>query len=155
MESRKAGPRYRTGISLAVVAAALSSVAACSEAPERSASEPSAPPAAPAASETVGPTPFVDDPVITRAMQHSHDGWNDRDANITDAVARIRSGTVEDSNTGHPCTSGKVVKIELRGSFPHVVVAPGPWSADSEVRTMLITSDASTGIPCLVGARAR
>jgi hypothetical protein len=80
------------------------------------------------------------------------------DATITGATVTASSGKVLDSNTGHACTSGRLLNIKLIGSFPHTVttghpVRPGDPPPDFTVRAVLITADAQSGLTCLIGVQ--
>ena len=45
-------------------------------------------------------------------------------ATLSSATATVATGTQEEMNTGHPCTSGRMLYLKLIGDFPHAVVAP-------------------------------
>ncbi len=82
----------------------------------------------------------------------------DQGASVSSATAVERSGNVKDSNTGHPCTSGRELQIKLIGKFPHTVttghpVPPGSPTPDFTVRAMIITADAESGLACLIGVQ--
>lgn len=82
----------------------------------------------------------------------------DQGASVSSASAIARSGKVDDSNTGHPCTSGRVLQIKLIGRFPHTVTTGHPVPAgspapDFTVRAMIITADAQSGRACLIGVQ--
>jgi hypothetical protein len=82
----------------------------------------------------------------------------DQDASVYSATVIERPGRVRDSNTGHPCLSGRELQIKLIGKFPHTVttghpVPPGSPAPDFTVRAMIITADAESGLPCLVGVQ--
>lgn len=82
----------------------------------------------------------------------------DQGASVDSASVIARSGTVEDSNTGHPCTSGRELLIKLIGDFPHTVttghvVEPGSPQPDFTVRAMNITADAKSGVACLIAVQ--
>jgi hypothetical protein len=82
----------------------------------------------------------------------------EQDATVTSASVTARAGTVEDSNTGQPCTSGRELRILLIGDFPHIEttghpVPPGSPTPDFTVRAMTITADAESGLACLIGLR--
>ncbi|WP_248581251.1 hypothetical protein [Nocardioides sp. InS609-2] len=82
----------------------------------------------------------------------------DQGASVSNASAIAQSGKVADSNTGQPCTSGRVLQIKLIGNFPHTVttghpVPPGSPAPDSTVRAMIITADAKSGRACLIGVQ--
>jgi hypothetical protein len=71
---------------------------------------------------------------------------------LTSATASIGVGTVTDPNAGPPCTSGKLLHINLIGTFPRIVhggLAGDP--AQSPVSAVLITADPVSGKPCLIG----
>jgi hypothetical protein len=86
---------------------------------------------------------------------------------IASAQARVYSATVTatlgkqlTSNTGHACTSGRLLHIKLIGSFPHTVttghpVEPGQPTPDFTVRAMIITADAGSGLACRIGVQTR
>jgi len=82
----------------------------------------------------------------------------DQGASVTNASVIAQRGRVTDSNTGHPCTSGRKLQIKLIGDFPHNVttghpVKPGSPLPDFTVRAMLITADAESGRACLIGVQ--
>ena len=67
-------------------------------------------------------------------------------------------GVIKSTNTGHPCTSGRVLTIKLIGKFPHTVttghpVRPGQPPPDFTVRAEIIKADARTGVVCLIGVQ--
>jgi hypothetical protein len=68
------------------------------------------------------------------------------------ATYRPDAGQRGPSNTGHPCTSGATVLVRLLwkndASFDHGASA-GP---DGPRKALLVTADAVTGVPCLIGA---
>lgn len=77
---------------------------------------------------------------------------------MSSASVIARPGKVKDSNTGHPCTSGRLLQIKLIGKFPHVVttghsVPPGSPAPDFTVRAMIVTADAESGLACLIGVQ--
>lgn len=81
-------------------------------------------------------------------------------ATIYSATVTASPGKMLDSNTGHPCTSGRLLHIKLIGSFPHTVttghpVTPGKPPPDFTVRAATITADAQTGLACLMGVQTR
>ena len=82
----------------------------------------------------------------------------DQGATVTSASVVARPGSVKDSNTGHPCTSGRELQIRLIGKFPHTVttghpVEPGVPTPDFTVRAMNVTGDAESGLACLIGVQ--
>lgn len=81
-------------------------------------------------------------------------------ATITSATATVGAGTVADSNVGYDCESGRLLHIQLIGTFPHIVTGgtpllPGSTAApeDNTVHAVLITGDPVTGRACLVGVQ--
>lgn len=75
-------------------------------------------------------------------------------------VTAGRGKVLRNSNTGHLCTSGRLLHVKLIGSFPHTVttghpVRPGDPPPDFTVRAMVITADASSGLDCLIGVQTR
>lgn len=95
---------------------------------------------------------------VAKAQAVAREVAEDQGASVSSASVIARSGTVKDSNTGHPCTSGRELEILLIGEFPHTVttghaVAPGSPTPDFTVRAMNITADAETGRACLIGVQ--
>lgn len=79
-------------------------------------------------------------------------------ASVSSASVIARQGRVRDSNTGHPCTSGRELQIKLIGTFPNTVttghpVPPGSPTPDFTVRAMIITADEQSGQACLIGVQ--
>ncbi len=75
---------------------------------------------------------------------------------VTSATALADPGTLTDSNTGFPCTSGTLLHIKLIGTFPDIVTggsgAPTSTSSVGEtVSAVLITADPRSGKACLIG----
>lgn len=70
---------------------------------------------------------------------------------ITSATATVGIGTVAESNTGHPCTSGTLLHIKLIGEFN---IQHGGSPDDSghydPVSAVLITADPDSGDACLI-----
>ena len=75
--------------------------------------------------------------LATSASQLSHDELAEaysaadekaesEDAHITSATVTAEEGTVPETNTGYRCSSGRLLRITLIGTFPHAVVAHGP-----------------------------
>ncbi len=77
---------------------------------------------------------------------------------ITSATATRSAGTVLDSNTGHKCTSGSVLRIKLIGTF-NIVTGGQPVPSgsanpeDFQVHGVLVTADPDTARTCLIGAQ--
>src|SRR5689334_16437188 len=79
-------------------------------------------------------------------------------ATVYSVTVRAGPGRVKDSNTGHPCASGRLLTIKLIGRFPHTVTTGHPVRAgqpapDFTVRAEIITADAETGTACLIGVQ--
>ena len=77
---------------------------------------------------------------------------------VTSATVTVSSGEVIDSNIGEPCISGRLLNIKLIGDFPHTItdghaVKPGDPIPDFTVHADVLTADAKTGRPCLVGVQ--
>lgn len=76
----------------------------------------------------------------------------DREARtITSATATATPGTLRASNTGHPCTSGRLLQIKLLGTF-RTAVLPPPGRNDT-VTEMDLTADPVSGEACLISVR--
>src|SRR6478672_4322756 len=79
-------------------------------------------------------------------------------ATVSSVSARVRPGRVASSNTGHRCSSGRLLELKLIGQFPHTVTTghdtlPGEPAPDFTVRAVIITADARSGRACLVGVQ--
>ena len=82
------------------------------------------------------------------------------DASVSSATVTVGRGVVTDANLGHSCESGRVLRIKLIGTFPHIVTtghAQGPESTgapeDFTVHAVLLTADAESGRACLAGVQ--
>ena len=76
------------------------------------------------------------------------------EAVLTSATATIGDGTETDPNAGPACTSGKLLHIKLIGTFPHIVTGGLPPPAtNGPVTIVLVSADAISGKPCLIGVR--
>ncbi|WP_183061924.1 hypothetical protein [Motilibacter peucedani] len=100
----------------------------------------------------------LDPDAITKAEAVARQTIAEQGASVSSATAIERSGSVEHSNTGHPCTSGRELQIKLIGRFPLTVTTghPAPSGSlppDAMVRAMVITADAQSGLPCLVSVQ--
>ncbi len=73
------------------------------------------------------------------------------------ATYRPDAGERGPSNTGHPCPHGATVEVRLvwkaGASFAHGGVPGGP--TDGPRQALIVTADAVTGVPCLIGASYR
>jgi hypothetical protein len=95
---------------------------------------------------------------VAKAEAVARQAITDAGASVSSATVIERPGKLKDSKTGHPCTSGRELQIKLIGKFPHTVttghpVPPGSPTPDFTVRAMLITADADSGLPCLIGVQ--
>ena len=63
----------------------------------------------------------------------------EEEASIRSATAVWSRGTVAQPNTGARCESGRLIRITLAGSFPHMVTSGGPPGGDG-------TSGVVTGV---------
>ncbi len=77
---------------------------------------------------------------------------------VTSATVTVSNGKVTDPNTGYLCTSGRLLNIRLFGDFVHIAfshpfVQPGAPQSDFTVHAELLTADAKTGRPCLIGVQ--
>lgn len=105
------------------------------------------------ASTALGHGPLTDQQfaaavAVARAEAHKDD------AVLTSATATIGDGTETDPNAGPACTSGRLLHIKLIGTFPHIVT--GGFSSPASngpVTVVLVTADAVSGQPCLIGVR--
>jgi hypothetical protein len=68
------------------------------------------------------------------------------------AVADMHHGFVRQSNTGHACDSGTLLRVTLIGSFPHTTVSPPPGHS-ATVTAEVVEADPSTGRECLIGVQ--
>ena len=124
---------------------ALPLLVACSSAP------------APRAASQEGGTSLSQDE-IAKAEAVARQAIADQGASVSSATVIERPGKVNDSNTGHPCTSGRELQIQLIGRFPHTLtpgrpVPPGSPTPDFTVRGMIITADAKSGLACLISVQ--
>jgi hypothetical protein len=91
----------------------------------------------------------------TAAMKAAHQVQGTVKGTFVSATATAGPGRVRQSNTGHPCTSGRVVRVRLiwmaGASFMHGGFA-GPGPPDGPRQALSVTADAATGQPCLIGA---
>jgi hypothetical protein len=77
------------------------------------------------------------------------------DDDVESASYVLRRGKVGHANTGEPCMSGRLIKVKIIGTFPHIVTTGDPWTSeeDSDVHAVLVTADARTGTPCQIGVQ--
>ena len=82
------------------------------------------------------------------------------DATVTSATVTARPGTLQESNTGFACRSGRILNVKLIGTFPHTVTtghpvvgnATGP-AEDFTVHAVLLAVDAASGRTCRIGVQ--
>jgi hypothetical protein len=78
---------------------------------------------------------------------------------VTSISATVSPGRLplEQSNTGHACSSGTLLHIRIIGTFNTAVAptagAPGTPAADSTVSAEEVTADGRSGDVCLVAVR--
>ncbi len=80
--------------------------------------------------------------------------WPD---SLDTVTAGVHVGAIGQSNTGHPCRSGRVLSVELIGDFT-TVVSPPPVLAcqptpDYSVHAVDLDVDHASGQICRIGAR--
>lgn len=143
-------PAHHTSVKLRLVALAVlaaAALSACDESPTSEDPEPSA------ESGTIA------DRERTLAQDIVRQELNEerlKDATIDSASFTVSEGTVTESNTGHVCDSGRLLRVRLIGDFPHIVTT-GPLpdetttAKDTTVSAVLLTADYQTGKVCLVG----
>jgi hypothetical protein len=134
-------------VALAVVAAAA--LSACEESPTSGGPESSA------ESGTIADRERT---LAERIVRREFSEERLRDATIDSASFTVSDGTVTQSNTGHGCDSGRLLRIRLIGDFPRIVTT-GPYpdgtatAENTTVGAVLLTAAYQTGKVCLVGVR--
>jgi len=73
-------------------------------------------------------------------------------SHIRIAVAQLHPGTVHQSNTGHTCETGTLLRVTMIGSFPHTTVAPMP-GGNATVHAEIVEANPTTGQECLIGVK--
>lgn len=71
---------------------------------------------------------------------------------IDSATAKVVRGRVLDSNTGHRCTFGTLLKIKVIGVFTYNYTGT-PGGDQGPVHAVLITADPESGNTCLFGVQ--
>jgi hypothetical protein len=96
---------------------------------------------------------------VTTATTAAEEVIRREEARVTSATVTASYGrVVEQSNTGHRCTSGQLLRVRLVGSFPHLTTSGGPPGGDGTdgiVRTVLLTVDGGSGRTCVIGVSTR
>jgi len=79
----------------------------------------------------------------------------EEDNTLDSASVSVSPGRVAQPNTGEACDSGRLLRVRLIGTFPHIVTTgdPGASADETVVRAVLLTADAKSGRVCLVGVR--
>lgn len=95
------------------------------------------------------------DRVATKGNETDQSGWP---TNIDTVTAVVHDGTVNDPNTGHPCSSGQIIAVTLIGAFAIPVSGPAvpAGSSDMPDRTVHgvdLLVDEQTGDTCLLSVR--
>ncbi len=103
--------------------------------------------------QATGPSPSQDE--VTKAVAVAKQVIADQGATVSSASAIAQAGTIEESNTGAPCTSGRELQIKLIGTFLYAATTglggpPESPAPDSTIRAMLITVVAASGRACLI-----
>lgn len=147
------GQRQRRAALTALAALLLPLLVSCSSVSPQAAGEDAVPTAREAPTRAL--TPAEVRLAISAARRAL--GRDDR-SSVTSATAVARPGRLRASNTGHPCTSGRVLEIKLIGRFPGILttghgVLPGQKPPDFTVRAVVITADARTGRACLISVQ--
>jgi hypothetical protein len=110
------------------------------------------------------PHPGLTDQEYAAAVNAAEEEIRAADATVTSATVTVGNGTVTDSNLGYRCESGRLLHLKLIGTFPHIdttghPVEPAPNNSDDNppedftVHAMLLTVDAESGRPCLMGVQ--
>lgn len=91
---------------------------------------------------------------IALATHIARDEIAKQGSHIRIAVAQLHPGnvTVYQSNTGHTCDSGTLLRVTMIGSFPHTRVAGTP-GGDGTVHAEIVEANPSTGQECLIGVQ--
>lgn len=78
-----------------------------------------------------------------------------QDTILDSASVTAGTGRVAQSNTGHECRSGRLLRIRMIGTFPHIVTTgnPGMSGDDLVVHAVVLTADAESGRVCLIGVK--
>lgn len=96
----------------------------------------------------------LSDQEYAAAMKAAHQVQATVTGTFVSATATAGPGRVRESNTGHICTSGHVVRVRLiwmaGASFTHGGVVGAP--PDGPRQALIVTADPVTGQPCLIGA---
>ncbi len=96
----------------------------------------------------------ISDPERAAALKAAHQVQQGVDGTFLVATYRPDAGEHAASNTGHDCTRGHTVLVRLvwkaDASFLHGGVPGAP--PDGPRKALIVTADATTGTPCLIGA---
>lgn len=94
------------------------------------------------------------DPEHDAALEAAHQVQKTVTGTFLVATYRPDAGQRGQSNTGHRCTRGHTVLVRLvwkdDASFDHGGVPGAP--PDGPRKALIVTADATTGTPCLIGA---
>ena len=94
------------------------------------------------------------DPERAAALTAAHQVQQGVHGTFLVATYRPDAGQQGQSNTGHDCTSGRTVLVRLVWKADANFVHGGADGAppDGPRKALIVTADATTGTPCLVGA---
>jgi hypothetical protein len=97
---------------------------------------------------------------LAAAMAAARREIAEESATVTSATVTTRSGTLQESNTGFSCESGRILDLKLIGTFLHITAAPVPLDAnrsatpeDFDVHAVLLAVDAASGQTCQIGVQ--
>jgi hypothetical protein len=81
-----------------------------------------------------------------------HDAGWPKTVRLVDAL--VTHGRVTQPNTGHPCDSGRIIHVQLLGTFPTIAISPTPaidgHHSSTAVHDVDIDIDERSGIACLI-----
>ena len=102
----------------------------------------------------------LSDDEVAKAVAIARAKVEAEDAKIKSATVTAEPGTIAHSNTGYRCSSGRLLRIELIGSFPYVVTTGMPTagtdparSDDFDIHGLLLIADAGSGRVCQISVQ--
>lgn len=112
------------------------------------------------ASPTGGDHPGMTDREYELALVVAKQEIRGEAASVDSASVSTSTGTVSNPNAGPPCESGRLLRVTLIGTFPHIVTTGEPHDPDDRgaerdftVRALVVTADARSGLVCLKGVQ--